>query len=203
MGRLSVVAFAFSLLANGCAEHPDESAEDAPDAAKSYGPVLLRPGYYVAETLPIVLVSDGDSVAVRFAAQGGYAMFVGARVSGLDLGPARIASELVNPEDGKALVADARLVELVATTDGSGEVEPDFQSSANFSHLVPCPNYGDRPVHGVEWLLNLKMSDPKIDERSASVSVKVIPTCAQGSRYLKCLCECEPGYVYAKCGAQH
>ncbi len=169
----------------------------------TWDPVVLRPGYYKAETFPITLVSDGDPAAVRFASQGGYAMFVGARASGLAPGTAEVASELVNPENGQALVFDARPIEVLESTDGSGDVEPDFQSSSNFSHLVPCPNYGARPVNGVEWILTLKMSDPKVEARSGSVSVKVIPTCVPGSRYLNCLCACEPKYYLGKCGAEH
>lgn len=182
-------------------EDPDSNGDSG--GATSWDPVVLRPGYYKAETFPITLLSDGDPITVRFASQGGYAMFVGARASGLAPGTARVASELVNPEDGQALVSDARAIEVVESADGSGDIEPDFQSSSNFSHLVPCPNYGTRSVNGVEWILNLKMSDPEVEARSGSVSVRVIPTCAQGSRYLKCLCECEPNYYFAKCGAQH
>lgn len=206
MRRLALLAIAVSVGLPGCTERAaerDPGSNGDAGGATPWDPVVLRPGYYKAETFPIVLLSDGDAAMVRFASQGGYAMFVGARASGLEPGTARVASELVNPEDGQALVSDARAIEVLESADGSGEIEPDFQSSANFSHLVPCPNYGTRPVNGVEWILKLKMSDPEVDARSGSVSVRVTPTCAQGSRYLKCLCECEPNYYFAKCGAQH
>lgn len=182
-----------------CTEQLGEHAGTG--GATTWGPVTVRPGYYEAETLPITLVSDGDPVMLRFAPQGGFAMFVGARVSGLDAGPAEVASELVNPDDGVALVFDARSVELIPSTDASGDVEPDPQSSVNFSHLVPCPNYSSRAVQGVEWLLNLSMADPRAEARSGTSSVRVLPTCAPGPRYLQCVCECEPGYSFAKCGA--
>lgn len=195
---------AITLLA-GCTERlGDEGTSRAGSGgATTWGPVTLRPGYYNAETLPIVMLADGDPATVRFASQGGYAMFVGARASGLDAGPALVRSELVNPEDGVALVSDARPVELIPSSDGSGDVEPDNQSSASFSHLVTCPNYSSRPLNGVEWILNVTLSDPLAAERSGTSSVRVLPTCAPGSRYLNCLCQCEPSYYLGKCGAEH
>lgn len=191
MQRLGLLAMALSMGLPACTERASEEpagSNGGSGGATSWDPVLLRPGYYQAETFPSTLVSDGEPITVRFASQGGYAMFVGARASGLEPGTARVASELVDPEDGRALVFDGRMIEVVESADGSGDVEPDFQSSSNFSHLVPCPNYGTRPVHGVEWILGLKMGDSKVDARTGSVSVKVIPSCAEDSRYLNCLC---------------
>ncbi|GMV17567.1 MAG: hypothetical protein AMXMBFR56_57910 [Polyangiaceae bacterium] len=173
-----------------------------PDA-KVWDPVVLQPGYYTAETLPMIPVADGDPVTVRFASQGGYVIFAGARAQGLDPGPARIDSALIDPDTGVALVVDARVVELIPSADGSGAVEPDFQSSANFSHLLPCPNYGARPVTTADWTLSVKLADPKVEARSGSASIRVKPTCAPGSRYLNCVCSCEPNYYLGKCGAEH
>lgn len=194
------------LAGSGCgARSLDESTAAPPsgDAATAWPPVVVQAGYFLAEGSPITLVSDGDPVAVRFASQGGYAMFVGARVRGLDPGPVRIATELVNPEDGEALVSDARDVRFVPSLAEAGAVEPDSESSADFSHLVPCPNYGARPVHGIPWALRVQVSDPEAAQRSGAISVSVIPTCSAGSRYAQCLCQCQPDYVLGKCGAEH
>jgi hypothetical protein len=206
MARVQSLALTLSLGLAACTESTDGEGSfepDAPGLARGWEPVELQPGYYTAETLPLNPVRDGDPVTVRFASQGGYAIFAGARVFGLRAGRGELASALVNPEDGVALVADARDIELVPSADGSGAVEPDFQSSANFSHLVPCPNYGARPVHGVEWLLRVTLRDPELVGRAGSAEVRVVPLCAPGSRYQNCRCACEPDYVLGKCGAEH
>lgn len=130
-------------------------------------------------------------------------MYIGARITGLDPGPAGIATELVNPDTSAVFIVDSRMVELFEAPTESGAVEPDSNSSSNFSHLLPCPNYEERPVEGVDWTLNVEMSDPDAPDHLGSASVRVRPTCAPGLRYEQCVCECKPWYVFEKCGAPH
>lgn len=196
-------SIALALNAYACSEpaHEESSLDLGPDSAPV--PLMLRPGYYIGETDTIQFLFDGDELPVRLATQGGFASFVGARVDGLEPGAAEITAELVNPDTSKAFVTDTRMVELLKSPDGSGEVEPDASSTSNFSHLLVCPNYEARPVHGLEWILNLRMNDPSAKNHEGSASVRVIPTCMPGFRYEQCVCECEPFYVFEKCGAPH
>lgn len=185
------------LAAVGCSEAP---ADEQPPPV-DLGPVVCHPGYYTAEDQEITLLADGDPVVLRYALQGGHVIWVGARVSGLAPGPARIDSKLIDPETSEVLVHDWRTIPMAEAPDGSGELVPDSTDSVSFSHLLACPNYGTRPVEGVEWILKVEIADPKDLSRTASASVRVIPVCAQGSRHENCVCECSPGYTFLKCGA--
>lgn len=182
-----------------------EADESSPSAEADGGPkapvaVELRAGYFTYEGEPLKPLEPGGVLPVRLASQGGYAAFVGARVTGLGPGPVGMAAELTDPATGALLVADARTVRLDPAADGAPGVEPSGEDAADFLHLVACPNYGKRMVHGLEWKLTLRMDDPRWTGETAIV---VVPTCAAGSRYLRCVCECEPDYFFAKCGAPH
>jgi hypothetical protein len=192
-------SFWFALCAGalGCSQPPDTSSGADP----ALSPVVCHPGFTVAEQTPIVPLFDGDPIVVRYAPQGGQVMWIAARVSGLEPGPAQLSAKLVDPDTGEDFVTDSRIIELRELDDGSGELEPDLGSSANFSHLVACPNYGPRPVEGVEWLLSVEVSDPKHPGHAGSASVRVIPGCAEGPRKPNCQCECSPDYTFGKCGA--
>ena len=189
-----------------CACSPDErDPSRATDGSADVGPAVeltVRPGFYIAQTMPIELLEDGDPVTVRLASQGGYVMYIGARVQGLAPGKARLSAALVDPESGEPFVWDERSVELVASPDGSASVEPDARSVSQFAHLLPCPNYEFRPVHGWEWLLEVEVSDPVTGSFGASSTI-VVPTCAAGPRYENCVCECQPQYYFGKCGLPH
>lgn len=163
-------------------------------------PVELEAGFFTVEGEALTLLADGDQLPVRIAAQGGYAAYAGARIRGLEAESARVVAELVDPTSGEVLVSDSRTLKLVADADRPDQVEPPGEDSANFLHLLACPNYGDRMVHGLPWTLSVRMDDPRW---VGSTSVTVVPFCAPGSRFLTCVCECEPGYVFAKCGSVH
>lgn len=182
----------------------DPSVSLSPVSADSGPPmpvaVELRPGYFTFEGEPMKLLSAGAVLPVRLASQGGYAAFVGARVIGPLPGPVGMVAELIDPTTGEVLVSNARKVRLQAAPGGAEGVQPGPDDSADFLHLVACPNYGTRMVHGLPWKLALRMDDPRF---TGEATIAVVPTCMQGSRYLRCVCECEPGYVFAKCGAPH
>jgi hypothetical protein len=193
-----------ALLALGCSEPRAESSSVAePDAAvsRAFRAISVTPGFYTAESQPLQLLADGDDVSIRLASQGGYVMFIGARVNGLEPGPGRLQAELINPETGEVFVSDSRVVQLVVSPDGSGDVEPDSRSASQFAHLLACPNYELRPVHGLDWLLVVRAGPP--DGRLGRAVRTVRPICAAGPRYENCVCECQPEYFFGKCGAPH
>jgi hypothetical protein len=201
MSRRSVaplpVAVMLLLSLTACGENPVKAASEPDAAPLPPQAVVLLPGFFTYEGEPLQLLEDGDPVPVRLAAQGGYAMFAGARILDLEPSPVRMGAALIDPTTDETLVSDTRTIETLAVPAG---IEPDPQSNANFLHLVACPNYGTRMVHGLDWTLKIWMDDPRYE---GSVTVRVVPKCNPGSRFLKCLCECEPGYYFAKCGAAH
>ncbi len=126
---------------------------------------------------------------------------MGARVTGLEPGPAKISAKLINPDTAEEFVVDSRVVELELAPDGSGELEANSETSANFAHLLTCPNYEPRPVEGVDWVLDIELGDPDDETHSGSATVHVVPGCEKGSRLEDCQCECAPNYTFGKCGA--
>jgi len=190
--------FWIGLLSNALA--CSETLPDEPALQSDAGPVGVRAGFTIAEETPLQLLSDHDPIVVRYAPQGGHVMWIGARISGLPPGPARLRAMLLDPETLAVFVEDDRRVELVPTADGSGEVEPDLSTSASFAHLVACPNYGSRPVEGVEWALYVEVADSDDEQRVGSTLLRVVPACAPGPRFESCQCECSPDYFLGKCG---
>lgn len=184
----------------GCSESSDETKVDAEIALS---PIVLRPGFYVAEGDVIQLLEDGDEVPVRLATQGGFAMFFGARATGLTPGGVDVRSELINPDNAALFLADSRNIQTVAVPDEGGAIEPDSTSTSNFSHLLPCPNYEERAIEGVDWILRFEMSDPANPAHKGEATVTIRPKCLPGPRYEQCVCECKPLYVFEKCGAPH
>ncbi|MBK7581252.1 MAG: hypothetical protein IPI67_13690 [Myxococcales bacterium] len=194
--------FALSALCLACSESEGASVGTArPDAsALPPKPVEVQPGFFTVQGEPLRLLADGDDLPVRLASQGGYAAFAGARVAGMPPGAVHMTAELIDPTTEQILVSDTRVVKLEPTPDASEKVEPPSEDNSNFLHLVACPNYGERMVHGLEWRLVVRVDD---DEYVGAASVNVVPRCTYGSRFWQCLCECQPGYVFGKCGAPH
>jgi hypothetical protein len=197
--------FVAALGGTACSDS-DPVASAVPEA----GPALpgrptwltIEPGFYTGESEPFQPLSDGDPVMIRLASQGGYVMFIGGRTDGLQPGFALAEAELINPDTGEVFVSDSRTVQFVSDEDGTGAVEPEAESASQFLHLLPCPNYELRVVHGLKWVLTVAIR--ALDGSSVGQATRtVVPTCAPGPRYENCVCECQPEYFFGKCGAPH
>ncbi len=184
---------ALALIALGCG---DDEPIDPPKP-----PIEVQPGLFIEEGTPLRLLYDGDPLDVVFAAQGGQVMYVGARVNHLEPGEVNIASQLSNPETGVVLIEDARTIEIEAVPDSPEWLEPKVKKRSGISHLLACPNYTERSVIGVPWVLEIQIGD-LAGTRTGTGQVEVVPTCVYEGPLLEiCQCECDANYYYSKCPA--
>lgn len=140
-------------------------------------------------------VQPGQPIPLEPPPQGGYVLYVAARVRNL-LGCVEFRGRLVDPATGKELGFDARSATLERHADGWGW--PNASSLSNVSNVNGCPAY-DRGIHGQRLDLEVTVVDRQ--RRQVTVRHPVVPTCMHAGPTLQrdCICTCEKGYYLGKC----
>jgi len=140
--------------------------------------------------------TDGTVIPLEFPPQGGFVMYVGARVRNLDA-CVEIAGSLRDPTTGNEVGFDSRSTTLARAADGWGE--PDARNLANVSNVNACPAYGPRDVHATPYDLVIRVSDGS--GRVATVTQRVTPTCVQANaaQRAECICTCQANYTLGRC----
>jgi hypothetical protein len=136
-------------------------------------------------------ITDGDTVNIVTPPQGGRVIFIGVRATNLCATGAVITGALRDPPT-MAPTVDKRTVNLRAGDDGWGSsVDTDISTFAN----VPvCPNqWSSRDIYDQDYELIVVVTDK--DERTATRTIVVRPTCAEPDTRTECLCICKAGYV--------
>jgi hypothetical protein len=141
--------------------------------------------------------TDGTVIPLELPPQGGYVMYVGARVRNLDA-CVEIAGSLRDPVSGNEVGFDARSTTLARAADGWAE--PDGRNLANLSNVNGCPAYGPRDVHATPYDLVVRVTDSS--GRVATVTHRVTPTCMQpdAAQRAECVCTCSANYTLGRCG---
>lgn len=176
---------------------------DGEERASGVPELELIPGNLVSDEEPLALLHDGDPVSVVLATQGGQVIYVGARVRGMPPGAAQVSARLVEPDSGDVLVEEHRGTVLVPVAGVDGWLEPRVTGRTGISHLLACPMYGDRPLIGLPWRLELELWQSGAPRAHGAASVIVVPECVQGASSLVelCHCECSAGFFAGKCAA--
>jgi hypothetical protein len=125
--------------------------------------------------------------------QGGEALFVGVRAHNLSSCNVTLSAALIDKGTGSVVALDRRPVSLELGDDGWLSPQRP-QELSNYSNLPACPQAGlARAIDGNLYELRLVVSES--DSRSATVSVDVLPSCAEAGHVHECSCECSVGYV--------
>jgi hypothetical protein len=142
-------------------------------------------------------VHDGDAIPLLPPPQGGFVLFVGAKLRNVDACQVSQTAELRDPATGAALPGvDHRLGDL--------ELQPDgwyWPTPARVLQVTPnidaCPNFLPRGVASQPALLDLHVVDR--GGRSATLTRSVVPTCPDGELKAFCECACGPDYRPGLC----
>ena len=152
------------------------------------------------------LFSDGISAGYRPLSdgplpleppiQGGYVMYVGARVKNMDTHLIDFSGRLLDPQTGNEVGHDERNTTLLVGTDGYAHPAADL---SNVSNVNGCPQVSTKDVQGQPYILELTVTDR--DGRTATLRNNVVPTCMQADPKLQqhCLCTCSANYFPGKC----
>jgi hypothetical protein len=141
-------------------------------------------------------VTAGQPIPLEPPPQGGYVMYIAARVLNMDA-CVQFSGKLTDPATGNEAGFDARSATLVVHDDGWGW--PDPRSNSNLSNVNGCPDYSARDVEGQSYTLDMTVTDK--DGRRAAVTLPIVPTCALADPFAQadCVCHCTANYVLGRC----
>jgi hypothetical protein len=129
----------------------------------------------------LVVVHDGDPVALLFAPQGGHILLVGARIHADVTCSIDATGALRDVASNRVLGLDERALDLVASGDGYAQPLAPASLSA-MPNVAVCPTSATTAaVVGNMYRLELSIG-------SQTLTASVIPTCAPGDTY--CLSDC-------------
>jgi len=146
----------------------------------------------------LAALAAGQAVPLEPPPQGGYVMYIGARVKNMHT-CVEIGGRLRDPASGNEVGFDARSSRLVPNTDGYAW--PDPSDNSNVANVNGCPAYGPRDVHATPYDLEVTITDR--DGRKLTLKQRIVPTCmlADPSVQADCTCTCAANYCLGKCGA--
>jgi hypothetical protein len=177
-----------------------QAASGNEDAGPELPALVMHPGMFVEEDMPLIPKHDGDDIEIQLALQGGQVIYVAGQLENLQGDIARIESKLIDPETMEVRVEDRRSIVMKPVPGEANLWQPDIRSRSQVSHLVVCPNDEPRSIVGEPWIIEITMSD--LDgPRSVTESLTITPVCRQpsGDPQELCTCQCEADYEPGKC----
>ncbi len=146
----------------------------------------------------VVDVTDGSALSLEYPPQGGYVVYVGARVRNVSSCNADFQGQLLEPLNGNVLGFDRRQANLVLGADGWGRAPAP--ETSNFPNVNLCPDNSPNDVQARTLTLEMKITDR--DGRTVTVSAPVVPRCqfADPGMQFNCVCTCSASYFPGKCG---
>lgn len=136
--------------------------------------------------------SDMDPVDLILPPQGGKVMLVAPRVRNMDTCTLTVTASLRDDCTNRILGIEARPLRFELGADGwAVPVNPHLVS--NWANVAACPSAAaERDIEGEPYTLELTVEDGQ--GRVATVSRRVVPTCAEAEHLERCLCECDGNY---------
>jgi hypothetical protein len=142
-------------------------------------------------------VMPGDAIPLEPPPQGGYVMYVAARVKNMDACGIEFRGRLRDPATGNEVGFDARSATLQKGADGYGR--PDPGNNANLSNVNGCPDYTAKDVHLETYDIEVTVVDRQ--GRRLDLKHPVVPTCMISHPDIQkdCECTCKANYFLGKC----
>ena len=139
-------------------------------------------------------LSDGP-LPLEPPPQGGYVMYVGARVKNMDACGIEFAGRLLDSA-GNEIGFDSRTTSLMIGADGYGHPGTDL---SNVSNVNGCPQVSTKDIQGQPAKLILTVTDR--EKRTLTFTNNVVPTCNHADPNLQqhCICTCSANYFPGKC----
>lgn len=199
MSRFTVAAMCLlGCVACGPSESsPGETGGAGGSGGTHDGPLEVVPMMYVPDDQPaVVLKEDGAEFALWRAPQGGHVLVVGARIRGLDSDTIELRARLRDEETNAIVQEEARTVVTAEVPGEPGWAETDRRTESQSSHVPVCPNYGEKDIEGLSYLLEVEVRELYADESEGMASRRIVPTCMQtdATELELCQCECKANY---------
>jgi hypothetical protein len=150
---------------------------------------------YDAQSMTMSDLHQGDAVDLVRPPQGGYVVFIGTRVMGLESGLVSLDATI---GDGGGAGEDHRTVMLV--TAGDGSFMPDLRGIAGVANVAMCPSTASSDRYGHPFTLDLTVTELET-RRMGEGKLTVQPVCRQAdaTKLSDCQCVCQAGFVLGKC----
>jgi hypothetical protein len=192
MQRAARVATVATALLFGCGGTP----------ASMSSPLDVTLAMYSAQAMTLTVVNEGDAVDLVYPPQGGFVMFVGAQVRGLDANVADVAlkGRLLDAAGTTALASDMRTVTMQPSASDPTTYVPDLRSYVDVANVTVCPSYFPFDLFGQPYTLEIAVTE--LSTMRTGVSRHgVVPSCRQTDAAMqnKCMCECAANYHIGKC----
>lgn len=196
--RLALAGLAVAALCAACPAPPPARCSDVEVWGDPAATPQVRIGMRGSGGTFEELTGDGDPVDLIFPLQGGFVLFVGARIQNMNVCRNELSSTLRDPATGIIHAFEKRIVDFPIPADDWGQ--PDLRDPANVANVPVCPDYTNRDVVDTDWKLEVKVRD--LDGREAFASRLVRPACRQSDpgQRARCACECSANYYFGKCG---
>lgn len=142
-------------------------------------------------------VQPGEAIPLEPPPQGGYVMYVAARIKNMDACGIEFRGRLRDTATGNQVGFDGRTATLVKTADGYGT--PDPTNNANLANINGCPDYTAKDIHLESYDLEVTVIDKQ--GRKLELKHSVVPTCMLSSPDVQrdCECTCKANYFLGKC----
>jgi hypothetical protein len=163
------------------------------------GPITVTPGSYDSVKATLTDLAAGAAIDLIYPPQGGFVVFVGARVRNLTDGVVELRGRLLDAT-GALTAEDARTVAMRRDASDPFLWLPDLTSYTNVSNIPVCPSQSATDRFNVPFTLEVAVSEPSTG-RSASGTVAVTTACRQldPTQLALCRCECAGGFFLGKC----
>jgi hypothetical protein len=164
--------------------------------------LVVKPLMYTPPDTPTVLLEAGDALELWTAPQGGHVVNVGARIQGLDTDTIELRVRVRDLELRTIVAEEGRTVITREVPGEPGWRETDRRTRSQVTHVALCPNYGSRDIVGLEYEVEVSVTELYSDFTTGSASLVLLPSCLQTDSVLHdaCICECTANYVLGKCG---
>jgi hypothetical protein len=165
------------------------------------GAIGVTPAMYQPTTMTLTPVADGDAIDLTKPPQGGFVLFVGARVMGLSSGTVELRGRLIDPSTGKVEAEDRRTVEMMRSTDDATVWIPDLRSFINVANVPVCPSTSTVDRVDKPFQLEVQVTE-RATNRVGTAVRQVVPSCRQTDAPTQtlCQCECQANFTIGKCG---
>jgi hypothetical protein len=184
--RRWATVIAITLAASGCGTPPPPGA----------GIALAPMQYDFTNRVQVPLGAELDLVKPP---QGGFVVFIGARVQHLLEDTVELRGRLRDAA-GEILAEDSRTILMQAPADDPAASVPDLNSYFNVSNIAVCPSASPTDRHNLPLTVEVVVTELK-SRRTGTGTVQTTLVCRQTdpTQLKLCQCECAGGYFLGKC----
>jgi len=141
----------------------------------------------------------GAQLALVRPPQGGYVVFVGARVTGF-AAPTTVELTGLLKNGATVISQDARTVTLQQAPDDANVWIPDLRSITTVSNIAVCPSNSTTDRVNASFTLEVQVLDRATGRMGvADQTTQLVCTQSDATVQQNCVCECQGNFMVGKC----